>query len=142
MNILVIGNGFDLAHELPTTYQDFLKFTDNYRTFLETEYYEQMLEVKKLVDNNVWIQHFKRFYQGNGWIDFEKEISNVIQIIDKKIPEFEKMRDKGTGCVKFNFREQDTLKINGKTKCFGSFTDEDEAGRVALQKAKEYGKTI
>lgn len=26
MNILVIGNGFDLAHGLPTTYSDFLKF--------------------------------------------------------------------------------------------------------------------
>ena len=26
MNILVIGNGFDLAHELPTKYTDFLKF--------------------------------------------------------------------------------------------------------------------
>ena len=34
------------------------------------------------------------------------------------------------------------FKINGKTKCFGSFTDEDEAGRVALEKAKEYGKII
>lgn len=27
MNILVIGNGFDLAHDLPTKYTDFLKFT-------------------------------------------------------------------------------------------------------------------
>ena len=25
MNILIIGNGFDLAHNLPTTYKDFLK---------------------------------------------------------------------------------------------------------------------
>ncbi len=28
MNILVIGNGFDLAHGLPTKYTDFLKFTE------------------------------------------------------------------------------------------------------------------
>lgn len=28
MNILVIGNGFDLAHGLPTRYTDFLKFTE------------------------------------------------------------------------------------------------------------------
>lgn len=27
MNILVMGNGFDLAHGLPTTYKDFLRFT-------------------------------------------------------------------------------------------------------------------
>lgn len=26
MNILVIGNGFDLAHGLPTTYMDFFNF--------------------------------------------------------------------------------------------------------------------
>lgn len=26
MNILVIGNGFDLAHELPTKYVDFLEW--------------------------------------------------------------------------------------------------------------------
>ena len=26
MNILIIGNGSDLAHGLPTTYKDFLKF--------------------------------------------------------------------------------------------------------------------
>lgn len=28
MNMLIIGNGFDLAHERPTTYADFLKFLD------------------------------------------------------------------------------------------------------------------
>ena len=28
MNILVIGNGFDLAHGLETTYKDFLKFAN------------------------------------------------------------------------------------------------------------------
>ena len=28
MNILVIGNGFDIAHGLPTTYKDFLKFVE------------------------------------------------------------------------------------------------------------------
>ncbi|MGL5271021.1 MAG: AbiH family protein [Selenomonadaceae bacterium] len=28
MNILVIGNGFDLAHDLPTTYEDFLCFLE------------------------------------------------------------------------------------------------------------------
>lgn len=84
MNILVIGNGFDLAHGLKTTYQDFLKFTDNYRTYLENEYYEQMLEVKKLVHDNAWIKHFQRFCEENGWIGFEKEISKVIQMIEKK----------------------------------------------------------
>lgn len=33
MNILIIGNGFDLAHGLPTTYKDFLKFTDKFEEY-------------------------------------------------------------------------------------------------------------
>lgn len=28
MKILLIGNGFDLAHKLPTRYKDFLDFCD------------------------------------------------------------------------------------------------------------------
>lgn len=34
------------------------------------------------------------------------------------------------------------FKINGKHKDFGCFDSEDEAGRVAIEKAKEYGKII
>jgi hypothetical protein len=30
MNILVMGNGFDLAHGLPTRYNDFLNFIEEY----------------------------------------------------------------------------------------------------------------
>lgn len=33
MNILVIGNGFDLAHGLPTSYSDFLGFIKYFKTF-------------------------------------------------------------------------------------------------------------
>ncbi len=32
--------------------------------------------------------------------------------------------------------------INGKNRIFGTYDSEDEAGRVAMQKAKEYGKAI
>lgn len=39
-------------------------------------------------------------------------------------------------------RWQVTFHINCKNKYFGSFKDEDEAGRVAMEKAKEYGKAI
>lgn len=33
MNILVVGNGFDLAHDLSTSYKDFLYFTDAFIEF-------------------------------------------------------------------------------------------------------------
>lgn len=32
-NILVIGNGFDIAHGLPTAYEDFLKFVQNFQEY-------------------------------------------------------------------------------------------------------------
>lgn len=41
MNILIVGNGFDLAHELPTKYEDFLGF----------------LKIIKLIDKSYFIKH-------------------------------------------------------------------------------------
>lgn len=32
--------------------------------------------------------------------------------------------------------------INGKNKLFGTFDSEEEAAKVAMEKAKEYGKAI
>lgn len=43
-------------------------------------------------------------------------------------------REKGKYVVQFT--------VNGKVVRFGTFIDEDEAGRVAMEKAKEYGKAI
>lgn len=34
-NILIIGNGFDLFHKLPTRYTDFLTFAKNWDSFKE-----------------------------------------------------------------------------------------------------------
>lgn len=42
MNILVIGNGFDLAHGLPTKYTDFLGFVERFEN------------LKKFNDNVKW----------------------------------------------------------------------------------------
>jgi len=105
MNILVIGNGFDLAHGLPTTYGDFLKYVEafnrlkNSQENLNSQYYSyfQLLktsksdiynELDKLITNNIWLRYFINIYEKriieekNGWIDFESEIATVIQALD------------------------------------------------------------
>ena len=111
MNILVIGNGFDLAHGLPTKYGDFLKFVEVIRQVLNTkgeeiDWKDIHLEIKELIkinmenvrnnifsqeqiwrellEENFWIEYFLQcpMYQKENWIDFESEISNVIQSID------------------------------------------------------------
>ncbi len=113
MNILVVGNGFDIAHNLPTSYKAFLYFTDvfldfiNYRQigkFPEAkddddprlfDYLTQLFkssdnkdsalidELASLISKNLWLEHFKKVQIEDGWVDFEREISQVIQALDE-----------------------------------------------------------
>lgn len=116
MNVLLLGNGFDLYHKFPTKYCNFLHTVDflikHYNTEFETvgdvfgnvsiqqsdkfiaESYESYKDIydntplneeqiKKLITltkNNIWFTYLlKSFNKDVGWIDFEKEISIVIQ---------------------------------------------------------------
>ena len=100
MTILVIGNGFDLAHHLPTQYSDFLGFVKALKTPVDNEYSRFISEIKErneklyseiqtLNENNVLIDYFLSIYQDrciggrNGWIDFESEISFIVQKLDE-----------------------------------------------------------
>lgn len=104
-NILVIGNGFDLAHGLPTRYMDFLEFIEEYFKYKELgesqeQYFvffkkvdkqKEYFEINELMNNNLWFYYFHdlklhRLLEGkDNWIDFEKEISSVVQTLDKTI---------------------------------------------------------
>lgn len=126
-NILVIGNGFDLAHGLPTRYMDFMaylsmaetlyknkidSFAHPNKTTIETYINGQYKDVDATLRNNLigkydreWINSFprqlsmvfsekncwykyfdyliyKKQLQGANWIDFEAEISKVVQKIE------------------------------------------------------------
>lgn len=115
MNILVIGNGFDLAHGLPTKYEHFLEFVKVIGQVIKVHDKESLnsiewgninSQIKKLIEKNMgnvrnnllsqkqiwsellvdnfWIDYFLQcdMYQKENWIDFESEISRVIQSID------------------------------------------------------------
>lgn len=86
MNILVIGNGFDLAHGLQTTYKDFLNFC-NKGTELD-EIINGENEYSKCRKTNLWLKHFttKQNELGETWIDLENEIYNVISYIEFETP--------------------------------------------------------
>lgn len=90
MNILVIGNGFDLAHKLPTRYTDFLKYCADYN--LE----EPICDVPDLNEEfalfckyNFWLRYFFEKIpdiekiDNRTWIDFEKEIAEAIKLIER-----------------------------------------------------------
>lgn len=107
-NILLVGNGFDLAHELPTKYEHFLFILKNWSEFqqkieqfksgkeIEKEdiFYTYFVGIKSLNDtnleqldiiikNNSWIKYFCQCEaEIDGWIDFEKEIYPVIDLFE------------------------------------------------------------
>lgn len=120
MNILVIGNGFDLAHGLPTKYTDFLDFIDvieqvtnvknendlsnidwkDINSKIKDKIKEKMGNVrnnlhtqkemwKNLLEDNFWIFYFNQCQVYKNWIDFEGEISKVIQSLDNDMKEAE-----------------------------------------------------
>lgn len=127
MDILLIGNGFDLEHKLPTTYRDFLGFCesaintyvyihgDHYNpkfnkppldmlltmwnpphniknkllnnsetSLLENSFDNILTKLYQCIFDNLWYRFFRvRLSRlGNNWIDFEKEISYVIQMLE------------------------------------------------------------
>ena len=99
MNILIIGNGFDLAHHLPTQYSDFLDYVKAFKNPDDSEYSKHIADVKahnsklyaemnSLIEDNVLLDYFLSIYEERcsegkrGWIDFESEISFIIQRLD------------------------------------------------------------
>ena len=106
MNIIVIGNGFDLAHWLPTKYTDFLEFVKvlnnvleernkdydcidmcninvQIKTLIKENITQQIEQWKSLLNDNFWIEYFLQndMHGKENWIDFESEISDLIQSI-------------------------------------------------------------
>ena len=55
MNILVIGNGFDLAHGLPTTYKNFLDYAHIFKYYNEEENKEAYLFPDKYKNYKAYI---------------------------------------------------------------------------------------
>ena len=105
--ILIVGNGFDLAHNLKTRYSDVLevfkkrksfyglyinrkidtgfdeKIADNIQKALESYDSKNLEKLDKIIRNNSWVE----YYSGCGaeldlWIDFERELVPVLDIFD------------------------------------------------------------
>lgn len=76
-NILVIGNGFDLHHNLKTKYFDFVEFTKN-----SIDMADIPDEIKNKSQNNIFLKYFQKVCEvTRNWIDCEKEIENMVYVI-------------------------------------------------------------
>lgn len=102
MDILLLGNGFDLSFGLPTRYTDFVKVVqcliDNEQSIptkvaeilkplgIDYEYAKDALldadAVRRMIDlskTNIWFDYFKNKInvENSTWIDFERELSYI-----------------------------------------------------------------
>lgn len=81
MDILILGNGFDLAHKLDTKYNDFLKYCQEKYSSINSVGTDHS---NNFLYNNVWAKHFlNKTLAGDKWIDLENEIYNVITKLSK-----------------------------------------------------------
>ncbi len=106
--VLIIGNGFDLYHELPTKYTQFIqvlknieniKLSDSNDVLFEELFFnieridnikekydvkniifekDNIEKIKKSISNNVWYKLFKDKLDFENWIDFENEIKETL----------------------------------------------------------------
>lgn len=103
MKILVVGNGFDLDHNLPTGYYEFIKFCESIIVFKESqiketekltdiqiEYLKKLSENEALLDkfysllcHNYLYQYFSQNTKSNKWIDLEAEILSILNELDQ-----------------------------------------------------------
>jgi len=112
--VLVVGNGFDVAQGLPTRYMDFMDFLriadpvtmisrakaglkteKNYNKFLltiDSVDFDEIDRMKELQENNAWVDYFLNCKaEIKGWIDLEREMIPVFDffkwlfIQDKKM---------------------------------------------------------
>lgn len=141
MNILIIGNGFDLANGLPTRYSDFLKICRIVKTSLgqfatdpslfygekpentvlhsdfcrkvQKDYFS---EFYKIVKDNLFVRYFleREAVIGENWMNFEEEIEHLIELLIKEMNETkdERYRPSGLRSLKEYLRSSRAEGIN------------------------------
>lgn len=121
MDLLIIGNGFDLAHGLPTRYTDFLRYCRDYdEDNPVSKSGELNQEFSSFVTDNLWLNYFitstTDLNSPKTWIDFEKEVADVVRNID--------LFDLKIECVRYlNAPSEITLEFSskGNSKLLESF---------------------
>lgn len=142
MNLLIIGNGFDLAHGLPTRYTDFLKYCRDYNDNEPVSLQDNLnIEFAEFVNNNIWLKYFLSITvdldDTKTWIDFEKEIARVIHDIDQADPQIEWMDY-------FNHPSEKILELKDVSEEIVTFftlfcnqTDEDEKYVITIDRIND-----
>ncbi len=83
MHILIIGNGFDIAHSLPTRYSDFITNVQN-----DPEFYQYVLRneastklFNRVRQSKIFEYMCSKLCNNNDWIDFENELMEIVDSV-------------------------------------------------------------
>lgn len=83
-NVLVIGNGFDLAHKLKTKYDDFIQYiraAEEDDSFIPKQ--EDREFIRKCIETNGFLNYFLDYTnEVPGWVDLEKLIKEVVDYFE------------------------------------------------------------
>ena len=72
--LVIIGNGFDLAHGLPTSYKDFINdFWKNFKRECRNEVYQKLIHTHLLYD-----KYYTNYGEIQSFYDFTKSINECI----------------------------------------------------------------
>lgn len=187
MNILLLGNGYDLYHNLPTKYINFLhtmkflkdnlnqycdapigklfsdmKSSDNckdkeisnaYSSYADIydsiKFEDEDLEFIKNNIDNCWLNYFLSFLNKDvGWIDFEKEISIVINSFREFFKISERSRTFSYVVKRFDFLFNNNMDLREKYKKefpIGSnkkINDIDKVDLVLFKKLVEFSNLL
>lgn len=109
-----------------------------------------LLGINKIEKGSTWtkeeIEILKKYYPFEGANKVKSRLNNrtkyaVVNQVTKLGLKFER-NNKYKYVTKIRNKYVVQIYIDGKLMRFGTFDNEDEAGKVAMEKAKEYGKAI
>lgn len=137
--ILITGNGFDLHHNLPTWYEDFMKIikfvSDNKETDFDSLYqnaknYEGIKsaftntisispqkfdEIREITGKNLLYQYFENEYNIDTWIDFESKLEYLLNCVYNSV-KLLRRNIFSTGTLQHNARISIKEKLDGKVE--------------------------
>lgn len=98
-NILVIGNGFDIAHGLDTRYDDFIKYIRKvYEDNRSMAVGDEDIFSMNCIENNGFINYFLMYTKEvSGWVDLEKLIKEIIEYFKLFFDNYDQYID--DGCI-------------------------------------------
>lgn len=108
-NILVIGNGFDLAHGLPTTYDNFIYAIRSKLQILN--FHNKKLHVEEVsldypyskIKENGFVEYFLAYVdEVPGWVDMERLIKDIIEHFQKFFSDYRNIIDL-TGTISVSY---------------------------------------